>query len=389
MGFSMFVTDLGALWLARGQAQNAADAGALAGAVARAFDDTGSPPTANGIVYQSALSAVGNHSVVGAAPTADVTMTCPPYATAGARCVRVDVFRDGTHNSVELPSYFGNIFGFTTQKIKATATAWVGTANGTDCLRPFAVPDLFTDLNPGNADNPVGQYHHYYTSGRNAGMPLPNPDTYVKPTSTDPGTGYTIANNYGQPITLKYGNPSQSDVMQPGWFMPIDVPRADGTPTTGGARYSSNISNCNGIPVDVGDYLLTENGGMQGPTQHGLEDLFAKDPYAMWDTSTKRVVGSCAPGCTPPVSFSPRIIALAVYDVEQYDQSMSNNSWTQCPGGGKCVQIVNFLAFFVDHIAQNGDVVGYLTREAGILTTTGGTQLNNQNAFLNVIQLIQ
>jgi Flp pilus assembly protein TadG len=40
MGFSMFVTDLGALWLARGQAQNAADAGALAGAISRAFDDT-------------------------------------------------------------------------------------------------------------------------------------------------------------------------------------------------------------------------------------------------------------------------------------------------------------------------------------------------------------
>src|SRR5262245_33790677 len=39
MGLSMFVTDYGVLWLARGQAQNAADAGAIAGAVSLAYDD--------------------------------------------------------------------------------------------------------------------------------------------------------------------------------------------------------------------------------------------------------------------------------------------------------------------------------------------------------------
>src|SRR5215470_1379544 len=66
MGLSMFVTDFGVLWLARGQAQNAADAGALAGAIARAFDDTGDPPAVGGIVYQSAQAVVAAHGVVGA-----------------------------------------------------------------------------------------------------------------------------------------------------------------------------------------------------------------------------------------------------------------------------------------------------------------------------------
>ncbi len=44
MAFNVFVLDYGMLWVARGQAQNAADAGALAGAVARGFDDFDDPP---------------------------------------------------------------------------------------------------------------------------------------------------------------------------------------------------------------------------------------------------------------------------------------------------------------------------------------------------------
>ena len=44
MGFSVFVLDYGVMWIARAQAQNAADAGALAGAVARGFDDFAADP---------------------------------------------------------------------------------------------------------------------------------------------------------------------------------------------------------------------------------------------------------------------------------------------------------------------------------------------------------
>ena len=39
IAFAMFVVDYGVLWVSRNQAQNAADAGALAGAMALAFDD--------------------------------------------------------------------------------------------------------------------------------------------------------------------------------------------------------------------------------------------------------------------------------------------------------------------------------------------------------------
>ena len=46
LGFSAFVVDYGVLWLSREQAQNAADAGAIAGAIARAYDDLDPAPSA-------------------------------------------------------------------------------------------------------------------------------------------------------------------------------------------------------------------------------------------------------------------------------------------------------------------------------------------------------
>ena len=46
-----FVVDHGVLWVSRGQAQNAADAGALSGAIARAYDELTNPPASNGKAF--------------------------------------------------------------------------------------------------------------------------------------------------------------------------------------------------------------------------------------------------------------------------------------------------------------------------------------------------
>ena len=52
-----FVVDHGILWVSRGQAQNAADAGALSGAIARAYDELTDPPASNGKAFNSAMGA--------------------------------------------------------------------------------------------------------------------------------------------------------------------------------------------------------------------------------------------------------------------------------------------------------------------------------------------
>src|SRR6266511_3814471 len=63
MAFSALVIDYGAFWVSRGQAQNSADAAALAGAVSLAFDDPDDVPRA-----QSAAAATGAANLVWGAP---------------------------------------------------------------------------------------------------------------------------------------------------------------------------------------------------------------------------------------------------------------------------------------------------------------------------------
>src|SRR6186713_251663 len=88
-----FVVDHGVFWVSRGQAQNAADAGALSGAIARAYDELTDPPASNGKTFSSAMGAALANNVWTTAPAAQVSWDCP--AGVAGSCVRVDVYRNG------------------------------------------------------------------------------------------------------------------------------------------------------------------------------------------------------------------------------------------------------------------------------------------------------
>ena len=68
MGLSMFVTDYGILWVARGDAQNAADAGAMAAAVSLAYDP-GNDFSPSGPAYNAGTRAATTNVIFGGAPT--------------------------------------------------------------------------------------------------------------------------------------------------------------------------------------------------------------------------------------------------------------------------------------------------------------------------------
>src|SRR5712691_12291686 len=94
LALTAFVVDYGVMWTSRGQAQNAADAGALAGAISLAYES--GTDFANA---KSKASAVAKQNLVwGAAPDVQLTdvtfpAPCPPGAPGAAKgCVKVDVF---------------------------------------------------------------------------------------------------------------------------------------------------------------------------------------------------------------------------------------------------------------------------------------------------------
>src|SRR5262245_57527489 len=80
IGFLTFVVDYGVMWVGRGQAQNAADAGALAGAVSMAFDANGwTNRTATGPARLAARQMAISNWVIGQAP--NVIMASDVYFT--------------------------------------------------------------------------------------------------------------------------------------------------------------------------------------------------------------------------------------------------------------------------------------------------------------------
>jgi hypothetical protein len=391
VGFLTFVLDYGVMWFSRAQAQNAADAAALAGAVGRAFDDLNDPPgpvSPPGPVVMNAALAAGRASELWTAPPPPsavlIDWQCPALY-AGGRCVRARVYADGTLGSTPPRQVFGMVLNIpaSSQGVRATATAIVQIANTTNCMRPFAIPDRWTEV-----AMPSDQFNHWEKMG-NSYIELAPHDTYVL------GSGYSVPADIGVQQTLKVGNPnSDSDPIVDGWYLPVRLPNGEGDYNSGGADFSNAIKHCIGEPVHIGDYLPLENGVMNGPSSQGVEtdddSLINQDPMAIFNTTTKLVEDSCAPSmCTPPAPFSPRIVPVTVFDIEDFNYRRASGDWSVCPGGSgnRCIKVANILGFFVDHMTGS-DVVGYLMTLPGEFTT-GWPSTGNTNGFLKRIMLVQ
>ena len=272
--FTAFTIDNGVILSSRREAQNAADAGALAAALYLAWDDISDQPGAQA----TGVAAAQLHQVWDSQPDvtlADVTFPpCPPGAPGPADiCVRVDVFRNQRAGGNPLPAFFASLAGVTNQGVRATATAQVLFGRGaTDCLLPFAIPDRWFEIREdiatqpppgGNAvDDPallwapdrldsredlgglVGPwftdwdpndtFDKYQMVGQQGGAPLIppvddltsvfHPVTGEEMWAWDPAmgtTGYNSVVDHGLQVTLKHENQTQ---IAPSFYYPIVLP---------------------------------------------------------------------------------------------------------------------------------------------------------------------
>jgi Flp pilus assembly protein TadG len=369
--FLIFVVDYGALWVGRNQAQNSADSGALAGAVALALDDY-DDRSDTGPAKQAAQGFALVNDVLAGDVDVDMTTdirfysddpTVFPAECSDDSCIRVDVYRNQARGN-PLPAIFGWLVGLSSQGVRATATAQVAMANASECLKPWAIADKWAEHNP--IDAPWTPTSEFTPTGG-------TPDVYIPPSSSGPGTSFQVPDDIGYEIVLKTGNPG--DTINPGWFQPVDLSKG------GGREYRDNISGCVNITWAIGDDIPKENGNMIGPTKQGTDDLIALDPGAEWDG--EKVINSCVGPpytCTVPgYTQSPRIVALPVFDLQHYLD-------TGGPGSGT-VHVVNILGFFVDRMDGN-DVVGYLAKKSD-LKVSGGGSVAPSASFIKAIQLVR
>jgi hypothetical protein len=395
MCFLVFVCDYGVVWTSRAQAQNSADAGALAGAIARGYDDFTNPPAGGGPVETAATLVAQGNPVWKQAGAVGVSYACPPGVSGGG-CVRVDVYRNGTNGSNPLPTFFGPLLNVTSQGVRATATAQALPAGATNCLKPWAVADRWQE----NQAPPWTQQSTFN----------PPTDVYIPPYGTG-GTGFSNKDangnlvDYGKQLTLKLAHPSSgngngngnTNTLSSGWAMELDLPNGNGD------DYKSNIEGCTTVTVAIATQgqqctavdptvgcvdVLT--GGTTGPTKQGTNFIVGLDPTAYWDRSAKGGLG--APNTT--FASSPRIVPVAVFDPALY-LSQSYN------GSNGIIKVVNLLGFFVEGICSdnfykepyldcsnnNNDVVGRMVPFAGTTVAAGATA--GPSSFGEVIRLIR
>jgi len=349
--------DVGMFMNARSQAQNAADAGALSGAVALVYNNF-TDRSAGGPAVQSAVNTARANSVNGQVVSvgpADVTFPNDPAGQPTR--VAVQVFRTIARSN-PVPTLMGTFFGVRTVDIAASATAEASPANAETCVKPFTIPDKWTETQTGPWD-PTDTFDLVDKKGK----PLANPDIYIP--ADQPGyTGYNADRDRGLALVLKANNATN---VSPSFYNPWDLPGS-----TGASDYRDNIANCNTAIIPIGSPMTAEPGNMVGPTKQGTEDLIAKDPNAYWDTSCNCVKGSA-------FGTSPRVAVIPLYDPAFYETGKQN-------GRDADLKIANYIGFFIEEM-QGNEVVGRITPVGGVLAGNAGPA--PAGAFPKIVRLVQ
>jgi Flp pilus assembly protein TadG len=337
---SILAADVGMLLTARAQAQNAADAGALSGAVSLVFDDYEDRSPA-GPAVQAALAAARANPVMGEAVSVtaeDVQFPTNPQGQASL--VEVTVYRTAGRSN-PLATLVGQFFGLPIADVVATATAEAAPSNAETCVKPFTIPDKWIERQtpPWDPADTFDLFDH-------KGKPLADPDIYL-PADHANYTGYNPDADKGMQLVLKAGTGNN---VAPSFYYALRLPGSSGA-----ADYRWNIGNCNMSILYFGDLLDPEPGNMVGPTKQGIEDLIARDPTAYWDAVSNRVVSNMHP--------SPRVAVVPLFDPEYYQTGKQT-------GANADLKAANFLGFFIEGL-QGNDVVGRITPIGGLRDGSG------------------
>jgi Flp pilus assembly protein TadG len=402
LSFTAIVVDQGVMYVARRQAQNAADAGAHGGAVSlmnNMTDYTGATAAAQHFAGQQNI-VWGQQTSTANIVVSPLPFACPGWVGGGNACIRVDVMRgqpdaSGTGHTNTIRTYMASLFGVNQQGVRATATAQVGAGNLVSCIKPWVVVDKWVDnfhggLNP-NAWDMDDVFH-------------PGIDTYVKPgfrADTDTGMqlmlkgdGHEWGAGWSMRIELGGGNGSSTYVDEiqgcPSWVKPIGL--YDGTsPCESRSNLQYEEKGCIGVRPGVS----------QGPTvKHGVDELIALDSTAKWDTGLNKVVGGCTQSGTCAqvnplgMDVSPRIIALALFDPQACFE-------TSCQTGNNTVaEVVNIFGFFLEGTCDevfatppawcgqpDKTVVGRMMPYPG--SSSGAAGSAGPETFLKIVRLVQ
>ena len=356
LAFSALVIDYGALWVSRRQAQNAADAAALAGALSLAFDDPDDIPRA-----QAGAAAAGvANQVWGAAPSilpaTDVLLVpCPPGAPGlPDTCIRANVYRSaarverapdvlradrrhqqpGRARDGHRPGAHGQRGGV---HEAVGRCGQVGRELGerraehgsVDARRPTSTntEDRAT-LRARSRGDDAGRVH------RANGQQIPGPGSRRSMRMA------IRRRDYGLQLTLKIG--SSENRLSSGWFLGARSAQPGRSSRFGRPDYRNNITNCNGdrLPDWRHAERATPRQGEHGrPDQAGCRRRRAGRTWASSE-GPRRILerrheigsGELRAGRLRRRQYyarSPRIVPVPLFDIDDFFAGSPNGKTTR------------------------------------------------------------
>jgi hypothetical protein len=336
LGLAAVAVDVGMGFAARAQAQRIADSAALAGA--SAFLDPVDEVTQEETAHERANTFATANDILGRpVPVEDVTV----QVLTDERKVRVGIRRTG------LGTWFARVWGIGTMDIGAVAAAEATEAGAAKCVKPFAIPDMWSEWGPGEEegdhddlnrnglwdptdDNPEEwlwgddgtETYEQWISDETNGTSATGYGSTARDGIPD-AAGDVYYNDVGRPLRIKVTDPNSVFQISSGIFFPFRMPEDPDRPGCGGGPgatgdsganvYRDNICECNGNPIDFETEYPLEPGNMLGPTNQAIDVLFSEDSGAslFWDDNGNwEILNSSEPN---PMD-SPRLIKVALYD---------------------------------------------------------------------------
>lgn len=298
LGLIALGVDMGMMFSARAEAQRAADSGALAAAgefLRRDPSDATVVADAVGLAHSFAESNTIRGQLI---DSTEVQVDVKP----ADRRIRVIVRRT-------IPTWFAKILGVGVVDVAGVAVAEATQSGGTDCIIPFAIPDLWDDSIDDIGDDNIpyttvdedwiwnaSEGDRYAEHGSATGgvpdmgsCPDGHGETGYGSCARTTGAAGVPFRDWGYQIKTKVSDPNDLDVVSTGSFFPIRLYNDEGK-NQGGKVYEGNIANCSPESIGPGDTVRVENGNMIGPTEKGVDVLEAKDPNTTWDEAQNGIV---------------------------------------------------------------------------------------------------
>jgi|SRR5690348_1904621 len=343
LGISAIAIDLVNLYLARAQAQRAADAAALAGA--KSFVTSGcatSGCTPGGVqetmAAQQAVAVAAQNDIAGQPavvdPASDVVFS---YPTAEEPQITVTTGRS-------VGTFFAKVFGVRTVNVSATATAEAynpagggNTALGQQCLRPFLVP---------NCD------------------PAPGQNSPANPNCATSGQGYFFNTNTS-PAAIAHPGAYPSGIQGMPWQLHSNAGPSQwylvgfsGAPPSSGSALRNHISMCTSAILSCGDTLTTANGVNLGPVEQGTQTLINAngDGLNQGQDSIDTTIGPPFPITGGSNNPNPNLRGKVFYDYSESPSvvTLPVYNGSSLPPGGTQVQIVGYMQAFIKDIVHQG-----------------------------------